>query len=363
MIRPTCVVVLAAGEGKRMRSSRPKPLHHLCGRPMVRYVLDAATHDEVRATVVVVGHGATWVEKSLSERVRRDQQLTFVEQREQLGTGHAVSVALPTIDDAIGDSDGDVLILPGDAPLLRRATVAALLAYHRQEGAALTVLSALVDDPHGYGRVLRAKDGSLARVVEERDATTDERAVREINTSIMVVRQSLLGPALRRVGRQNAQHEYYLTDLVAVLHEAGHRTLAMTLDDPREAQGVNDRVQLAAAESVLRQRINDAWMAEGVTMWDPLATYVDADVTLAEEVSLLPGTVLKGHCVIERGARVGPHAFLSDVRVGEGAQVATVEATNAVIERDAVVASFVVLEPGARVGVGEFVEPFTRRAL
>lgn len=361
--RPTCVVVLAAGEGTRMRSSRPKPLHHLCGRPMVCYVLDAATVDEVLETVVVVGHGATWVEKSLSERVRLDQHLTFVEQREQLGTGHAVSVALPTIDDAMGDSDGDVLILPGDAPLLRRETIRELLAYHRDHGAALTLLSASVDNPMGYGRVLRAKDGSVARVVEERDATHDERSVNEINTSIMVVRQSLLGPALRRVGRQNAQNEYYLTDLVGVLHEAGHLTLALALRDASEAQGVNDRVQLAAAETVLRQRVNASWMERGVTMWDPAHTYLDADVELAEEVSLLPGTILKGRCVVARGAQIGPHAQLSDVHVGENAKVAMVEATNCVIEADAVVSSFVVLEAGARVGAGEFVEAFTRRGL
>jgi len=346
-----------------MRSARPKPLHHLCGRPMVCYVLDAAALDEVRATVVVVGHGATWVEKSLSERVRLDQDLTFVEQREQLGTGHAVSVALPTVNDAIGASDGDVLILPGDAPLLRRDTIAELLAYHRSEVAALTVLSAVVDDPSGYGRLVHAKDGTVARIVEERDATLDERRLSEINTSIMVVRQSLLGPALRRVGRQNSQHEYYLSDLIGVLHEAGHRTVSMRLQDSSEAQGVNDRVQLAAAETVLRRRVNESWMLRGVTMWDPAETYIDADVELAEEVSLLPGTVLKGHCVVERGAQIGPHAHLSDVRVGENAQVGMVEGSNAVVERDATVSSFVVLESGARVAAGEFVEPFTRRSL
>lgn len=346
-----------------MRSSRPKPLHHLCGRPMVCYVLDAVGVDDVLETVVVVGHGATWIEKSLSERVRLDQHLTFVEQREQLGTGHAVSVALPTIDDAMGDSDGDVLIVPGDAPLLRRDTIRELLDFHRDQGAALTLLSATVGDPTGYGRVVRAKDGSVVRVVEERDATQDERRLDEINTAIMVVRQSLLGPALRRVGRQNVQNEYYLTDLVGVLHDAGHLTLALALRDASDAQGVNDRVQLAAAETVLRQRVNASWMARGVTMWDPAHTYLDVDVELAAEVSLLPGTVLKGHCVIARGAQIGPHAQLSDVRVGENAIVAMVEATNCVIENDAVVSSFVVLDAGARVEAGEFVEPFTRRGL
>lgn len=356
------MVVLAAGEGTRMRSARPKPLHHLCGRPMVLYVLDAATHDEVRATVVVVGHGATWVEKSLTERARADVHLTFVEQFEQLGTGHAVSVALPSIEDASGSGDGDVLILPGDTPLLRASTVSALLTRHRASPAALTVLTAEVADPSGYGRIVRAKDGAVARIVEERDADASERLITEINTSIMVVRQSLLGPALRRVDRQNAQNQYYLTDLVAVLHDAGHVTQAMVLEDPVEAQGVNDRRQLASAEAVLRTRINDRWMKRGVTMWDPQHTYVDADVELAPEVTLLPGCVLRGRCVIDRGAQIGPHAHLKDVHVGENARVAMVDATNAVIGAEAHVASFVTLAPGGEVTNSEVVAPFEHRS-
>ena len=328
---------------------------------MVNYVLDAAAQDEVRAIVVVVGHGATWVEKALTERARATHHLTFVEQREQLGTGHAVSVALPTVADEIGSTDGDVLILPGDTPLLRPGTVGSLLASHRESRAALTVLTAEIADPTGYGRIIRAKDGSVARIVEERDATASERLIREVNTSIMVVRQSLLGPALRRVGRHNAQGEFYLTDLVAELHDAGHVTAALVVDDPDEAAGVNDRLQLAAAESVLRRRINERWMLRGVTMWDPDHTYVDADVVLAPEVSLLPGTVLKGHCVIGRGASIGPHANLTDVHVGENARVGSVEAVQATVGADARVASHVVLAPGVVIADGEVVSPLEHR--
>lgn len=328
---------------------------------MVLYVLDAAAQDDVRATVVVVGHGATWVEKSLTERARADVNLVFVEQSEQLGTGHAVSVALPTIDDELGASDGDVLILPGDTPLLRPSTIARLLDAHRESQAALTVLTAEVADPSGYGRIVHAKNGAIARIVEERDASAEERSINEINTSIMVVRASLLGPALRRVGRANAKHEYYLTDAVAVLHEAGHVTQALMLEDPSEAAGVNDLVQLAGAEAVMRGRINEKWLHRGVVIWSPLNTYIDADVELAPEVSLLPGTVLKGHCVVERGAHLGPNAVLTDVFVGESAHVATVEATNARIGAEARVESFVVLAPGAVIASGEVVTPFTYR--
>ncbi len=362
MKRPTCVVVLAAGEGTRMRSSRPKPLHRLCGRAMVRYVLDAAAHEDVRATIVVVGHHSTWVEKELSEAVSARRGLVFVEQAEQLGTGHAVSVALSAVDEAIGDTDGDVLILPGDAPLLRAASVARVLDAHRERGGSLTVVSAHVHDPSGYGRIVHAKDGSLERIVEERDASADERLITEVNTSIMVVRQSLLGPALRRIGRQNSQHEYYLTDLVRELAAMGHLVTSWVLEDADEALGVNDRRQLAQAETILRARINDQWMTRGVTMWDPATTYVDADVELGADVSLLPGTVLTGRCVIATGASIGPNATLRDTEVGEGASVATVDATRARIGADATVGSYAVLAPGAEVAPGEIVAPFSHRS-
>jgi bifunctional UDP-N-acetylglucosamine pyrophosphorylase/glucosamine-1-phosphate N-acetyltransferase len=329
---------------------------------MALYVLEAAVHEDVHATIVVVGHHATWVEKELSESARRDVALTFVEQKEQLGTGHAVTVALAAVDEVIGTTDGDVLILPGDTPLLRRSTVEQLLVAHRESNAAMTVLSARMEDPTGYGRIVHAKDGTLERIVEERDANAEERAIREVNTSIMVVRQSLLGPAMRRVGRQNAQHEYYLTDLVSVLHSMGHLTTSLLLDDASEASGVNDRRQLASAEAVLRARINDQWMARGVTMWNPADTYIDADVELAAEVALLPGTILKGHCVIARGAQIGPNAVLSDVEVGESAYVGTVEATLVRIGADARVASFVVLSPGADVAASESVTAVTHRS-
>lgn len=342
-----------------MRSSRPKVLHQLCGRAMASYVLDAAAQEDVRATVVVVGHQSTWVEKELSRRV--PSLLTFVEQSEQLGTGHAVQAALPSVAEAIGATDGDVLILPGDTPLLRRSTLTQLLESHRESAAALTVMSASVEDPTGYGRLVFARDGSLERIVEERDASAEERLLREVNTSIMVVRQSLLGPALRRVDRRNAQREYYLTDLVAVLHEMGHTTRAWRLEDPDEALGVNDRRQLAHAEAVLRQRINEQWMTRGVTMWAPEQTYVDADVDLAADVSLLPGTILKGRCVIARGAVIGPHAMLCDVEVGEDAVVGTVDAQEVRVGAEARVESFVVLRRGGDVARGEVVQPFTAR--
>lgn len=345
-----------------MRSSRPKPLHHLCGRPMIQHVLDASARDEVRATVIVVGHGATWVEKSVLSRADEGSRYAFVEQSEQLGTGHAVAVAVPAIEEAMGASDGDVLIMPGDTPLLRASTITELLDSHRESAAALTVLTARVDDPAGYGRVVYGRDAKVARIVEERDASAEERQIDEINTSIMVVRQSLLGPALRLVGRANSQNEYYLTDLVSVLYDAGHVTRSFQLVDASEAAGVNDRDQLAAAERTLRRRINQQWMRRGVTMWDPDVTYVDSDVELHRDVSLLPGTVLKGRCVIGEGTQIGPNAYLVDSVVGANCVLGAVEADHARVGDDAVVGSFSVLEPGADVASGSRVASHSRVA-
>src|SRR3954454_10045691 len=252
--RPLSAVVLAAGEGTRMRSARPKPLHMLCGRAMVLYVLDALADCEVDKAVVVVGHGAERVTKKLQEEAG-DLDLDFIEQHVQRGTGDATSVGLTAFTD--DDDDGDVIVLPGDAPLLRASTIASLVREHRLTEAACTILTATSDDATGYGRIVRGKDDRVVRIVEERDATDEERAITEWNTSIYCFRRSVLAPALRRVTPDNDQGEYYLTDVVGVLHEAGYPIVAVVTDDDSEAQGVNDRRQLAAAESALRRRTNE----------------------------------------------------------------------------------------------------------
>lgn len=350
-MRPTCAVILAAGEGTRMRSDRPKPLHRLCGRPMTGYVIEAAGPLADAGVVVVVGHGAVWVEKELAESTT--QALTFVEQDERLGTGHAVSVALGAVRELLGTEDGDVLILPGDTPLLRGSTLERLLEEHRASQAALTVLSARLEDPTGYGRILRGRDGNLERIVEERDAQPEERAVSEVNTAVMVVRADLLGPALRRLGRHNAQNEYYLTDLVEELRRAGHPVRAHEAADAAETLGVNDRAQLAAVEAAWRQRLAERWMLRGVTLWDPATTYLDATVVLEPDVTILPGTMLRGSTRVGAGAVIGPHAELVDCQVGRRARVAQVVARSATVGEDAVVGPFCVLRPGGEVGAGE----------
>ena len=246
-----------------MRSERPKPLHLLCGRAMLLYVLDSLADCSVDRVVVVVGHGAERVTKKLQDE-EPDLRLEFVEQRVQRGTGDAVSVGLTGFpDDADADEHHDVLVLPGDTPLLRPSTIAGLVDTHRESGAACTILTGVLDDPTGYGRIVRGKDDRVARIVEELDATPEERAITEWNTSIYCFRRSVLAPALRRLQPQNAQGEYYLTDVVSVLHDAGYPVATVVADDAGEAAGINDRVQLAEAEAELRRRTNHAWLQQG----------------------------------------------------------------------------------------------------
>jgi bifunctional UDP-N-acetylglucosamine pyrophosphorylase/glucosamine-1-phosphate N-acetyltransferase len=355
-------IVLAAGEGTRMRSKRPKPLHRLCGRPMVLHVLDALAELDVARVVVVVGHGAQWVGRTLVDDAPTRFSLELVIQDEQRGTGDATAVGLTGLLDetAAGDDlEGDVVVLPGDTPLVRPQTIAALVRHHRERQAGATLLTAEVPVADGYGRVVRGKDGSVVRVVEDRDATPEERRITEVNTSIYCFRQSILAPSLRRVRPVNAQGEYYLTDVVEVLSEAGYKVEALAVADPMEAAGVNDRAQLAIAEGELRDRINERWMRRGVTMWDPERTYVDTEVRLATDVTLLPGVVLRGACTIDEAAEIGPESTLVDTKVGEGAEVRHSVCVGAVVGAGAHVGPFSTLGPGARVGPGETVPPFT----
>jgi bifunctional UDP-N-acetylglucosamine pyrophosphorylase/glucosamine-1-phosphate N-acetyltransferase len=332
-----------------MRSSRPKPLHRLCGRPMVLHVLDALAELDLQRAVVVVGHSAERVTKILHEQAPTGLLIEFVEQHIQRGTGDAVSVALTVFpDDDIADG-GDVVVLPGDTPLLRPSTLAALVRVHRQADAAATVLTARLADPTGYGRVVRGRDDRVARIVEQADASEDERQIEEIYTGIACFRRRVLAPSLRRLNPENAQGEYYLTDVVEVLHDAGYPVTSLVVADPTEAAGVNDRAQLAVAEAELRRRINERWMRRGVTMIDPARTYLDVSVELAADVTLFPGTLLQGSTAVGTGAEVGPNCHLVDCTVGERAVVTTTAGRSASVGSDAVVGPWATLEPGARV--------------
>lgn len=361
--RHLSAVVLAAGAGTRMKSERPKPLHQLCGRPMVVHVLSALDGVDVDWAVLVVGHGAERVVKKLNDDAPLQWSLHYVEQVEQKGTGDAVSIALASLPEHLSDEaeDADVLILPGDTPLLRPQTIVDLVAQHRETEAAATMLTVEIDDPSGYGRVIRDRHGRVRRVVEQADASAEEAAVKEINTSVYCFKTSLLGPALRRISPVNAQGEFYLTDVIHVLAEGGHRVEAMAVNDASEASGVNDRVQLAEADAVLRARINQQWMKAGVSMVDPATTYIDVDVRLESDVTLHPNTWLHGSTRIASGAEIGPGTRLIECSVGQNSRIPRCEGRLASVGADVEMGPFCVLEPGAVVADSERVPSFTTR--
>lgn len=354
--RTLSAIVLAAGAGTRMKSSRPKPLHRLAGRSMLHYMLDSLGDCRVEHVVVVVGHGAERVTKKLQDQVD-DLDLHFVEQVRQDGTGDAASVGLTGLPDDL-DDDEDVLVLPGDMPLLRSSTIAELVDTHRRTDAACTVLTARAEEPGRYGRVIRGDDGLVRRIVEAADASLEELAVDEINTAVYCFRRSLLTPALRRITPQNAQGEYYLTDVVGVLRDAGHRVAALEVADPAEGEGINDRVQLAAAEAELRRRTNRRWLEAGVTLVDPAATYIDATVELGEDVTVFPGSMLQGRTVVGAGSEIGPGSRLVDCVVGPRTVVEQSNARDAEIGAGCHVGPFAVLAPGTSLPSGTRTGPF-----
>ncbi len=350
MTTPLSAIVLAAGEGTRMRSSRPKPLHLICGRPMVMHVLHALGDLDVARTVVVVGHGAERVTKKVTEQSPGQLNVAFVEQSVQRGTGDAVMVGLTAFPDDDLDDTSTVVVVPGDTPLLRAETIADLVARHEATNVAATVLTADLEDPTGYGRVVRGKDGTVQRIVEQRDADADELGVTEVNTGIYCFRRDVLGPSLRMLSPDNSQGEYYLTDVIGVLRSTGHRVGAVLVADPAETQGVNDRWQLALAERELRSRTNRRWLMAGVTMLDPRQTFVDVTVDLGRDVTLYPGTILQGRTIVGDGCDVGPDTRLIDCVVGDGAVIENSVCRDAEIGAGANVGPYAVLEPGSVVG-------------
>jgi bifunctional UDP-N-acetylglucosamine pyrophosphorylase/glucosamine-1-phosphate N-acetyltransferase len=357
--RPLSAVVPAAGEGKRMKSATPKVLHPLCGRPMILHVLDALAALPLDRIVVVVGHGAENVTKTVQEHLAGDVPVEFIEQPVQRGTGDAVAVGLTAFADDVHDED-DVIVVFGDAPLLRSETLATLATEHRVSDAAATLLTARLADPSSYGRVVRDANRNVEGIVEEADASPEQLLINEVNPSIYCFRRGLLAPALRRLVPDNAQGEYYLTDVIGVLRQAGHVVGAIEAADPIDVLQANDRAQLADAEAELRARINHQWMRAGVTMVDPARTYVDSGVELAAEVRLLPNTILQGHTVIHAGSVVGPDVQLVDTVVGRDCVVRQTVAFDTELGERVTCGPYVSLRPGTRVAddahLGTFVE-------
>ncbi len=347
------VVILAAGEGTRMKSSRSKLLHEIAGHSMLSYAVTAATTVQPEHIVVVVGHLRDQVEAHLAEIA--PHVLTAV-QEEQLGTGHAVQVALGQL----ADLSGDVIVTMGDVPMLTGETLTALLLEHRQQDAAATVLTAKVPDPTGYGRILRDTEGLIIGIVEHRDADDAELEITEINSGIYVFDAATLRSALTELAPSNDQRELYLTDVLTVVREAGKPVGAYFIDDVWQTEGINDRIQLSRMNAEVNRRILQHWMREGVTVVDPASTWVHASVDLASDVILLPGTSLEGATSVAAGARIGPDTTLVDVEVGENAVVTRTQASLSVIGPGASVGPFAHLRPGTTLGaggkIGTFVE-------
>ena len=343
-------IVLAAGQGKRMKSKRAKVLHPLAGVPMLFYVLDLVKRLEIQRTFVIIGHRAEQVSEAVSS-----WGVTCLLQDPPLGTGHAVLQAKKALE----DFSGSVLILSGDTPLLRPETVQRLWEVHQKERATMTLLTTRLPNPHGYGRILRKKNGAIARIVEEKDATPAERSIQEINTGVYIIEAPVLFDGLGEVRPNNQQKEYYLTDLIGIAARRGER-LAGAAADPDEVIGVNSRADLATAEGTLRKRIAARWMAEGVTILDPARVRIDASVEIGRDVVIHPGVALEGNtkigedCVLHacriENSRLGERVVVKDYSVIEESE----------IDADASIGPFAHLRPGTvlRKGakVGNFVE-------
>lgn len=341
-------VILAAGMGTRMRSDVVKVLHPIAGRPMVEHVIRAVRESGIERCIVVVGHQADRVRETIERNL--DTRIEFVEQREQLGTGHAVMQAA----EALRDHVGHVLVTYGDTPLYRADTYRDLVAAHVQSGAAGTVLSAHFDDPHGYGRVVRDREsGHFQGIVEQKDITSEEvDRITEINTGTYVFAAPLLFQLLGNLSNDNQQGEYYLPDVLTTMLDRGERVGVHVLSDPTEALGINDRVQLAEADAVITARAIAQLQRSGVTVVDPRRTVIHPGVSIGRDTVIHPFTVIQGKTTIGARCRIGPHAVVSDSTVDDEAIIEGAVVKGSRIGSGAVVEPFVYLKPGSTVEPG-----------
>jgi bifunctional UDP-N-acetylglucosamine pyrophosphorylase/glucosamine-1-phosphate N-acetyltransferase len=329
---------------------------------MVLHVIHALEKLEPERTVVVVGHAAEQVSKTVLQEAPAWARVKFVEQTDQRGTGDAAAIGMSALNSDDYDDDANVLILPGDTPLLRPETLDGLVAAHVAGAHAATVLTSVLDDATGYGRIVRATDGRVVKIVEQRDASDEERAITEWNTGVFVFRRDLVGPALRTLTTDNVQGEFYLTDVIGGLARMGHSVGAISAA-PTETQGVNDRLQLAEAEREFRDRTNRRLMLNGVTMLDPGQTFVDVTVSIGRDVTIFPGTMLRGDTVIGRGSDVGPSTQLDNCVIGDNCVIRHSVGQDAEVGDGAVVGPYAHLQSGSSVGAGHITGAFYNGAV
>ncbi|HMA81632.1 MAG TPA: bifunctional UDP-N-acetylglucosamine diphosphorylase/glucosamine-1-phosphate N-acetyltransferase GlmU [Candidatus Binatia bacterium] len=346
------VILLAAGQGTRMKSDLPKVLHPLAGKALFLHALETACRLHPKITVAVIGHGAAAVRRACT-----DAQIRWAIQEQQLGTGHAVLSA----QSVFKDFAGDVLILSGDVPLIREQTLRALVEHHRARSAAATLLTAQLETPKGYGRILRDRGGAITAIIEEKDATEPQRMIQEVNAGVYVARASFLFAALSGVNNDNRQGEYYLPDIVAIGLADGKKIETLQVDDAREMMGINSREELAMMEKSLRQSINQKWMLAGVTLKDPDTTYIEDGVTIGKDTVIGPNTQLCGKTAVGAGCRIDGSAFITDAAIGDDVHLRfSVVLTDCRVERGAIIGPFAHLRPGTHLGanvhIGNFVE-------
>jgi bifunctional UDP-N-acetylglucosamine pyrophosphorylase / glucosamine-1-phosphate N-acetyltransferase len=346
------VVVLAAGQGTRMKSNLPKVLHPLGGRPLFLHVLRTAQRLNPNPVAIVIGHGAEAVRSAYA-----GNDVAWILQEQQRGTGHAVLCA----KEAFKEFKGEVIILSGDVPFIREQTLLMLVAHHRSRSAALTLLTAFLDEPKGYGRILRDDHGNVTGIVEEKDATLGERGIREVNAGVYVVSAPFVFAALSEIKNHNQQGEYYLPDIVAIGLAQRADIETVRVDDVREMLGINTREELAFMEKNLRQSINKKWMLAGVTFKDPDTTYIEDSVTIGKDTVIGPNTQLRGKTVVGERCQIDGSAFLTDAQIGDEVHLRfSVVMTGCRVANGAIIGPFAHLRPGSNLGpnvhIGNFVE-------
>lgn len=344
------VIILAAGEGKRMKSKLPKVLHKVQGRTMLDHVIDAAEKSGAEDICVVIGHGADEVKAAVEGR-----NVKFAVQEKQLGTGHAVMQAGNFIEE-----DCDILVLYGDTPLITPETIGKLLDFHKAEENSISIISAIVENPAGYGHIIRNEKGEFLKNIEHKDADDKEKLVKEINTGIYCFTGKALKKGLSLLKNDNAQGEYYLPDTLEIILKDGGRVNAMVADSADEFAGVNSRMQLAEAEKYMRRKINLMHMENGVTMIDPERTYIEAGVKIGCDTVLLPGVVLEGNTVIGEDCVVGPDSRLTNVKLGKGVKFQYSTAIDSSVDDNTTVGPYAYIRPDCHIGknvkIGDFVE-------
>lgn len=343
-------IILAAGAGTRMKSEQPKVLHKVCGKALVEWVCDAVREAGIDSCIAVVGHKAEQVMAYMGERVE------YVLQKEQLGTGHAVMQA----ESFLKERQGYVIILNGDAPLIRANTIRRALESHKESDHAATIITVELEDPSGYGRIVRDVHGNVSKIVEQKDASHEEKAIKEVNAGLYCFTVTNLLDALSKISNRNAQGEYYLTDTIEVLIHQQLKVGTLKIDDPTELFGINSKVQLSQAESFMRQRILQKHMENGVTLIDPFNTYIHSGVEIGRDTVIYPGCVIEGNTVIHNGCVIGPNSRIVNCTIESNVEIQYSVLLDSYVSQDAHIGPFAYLRPGSKIGrevkIGDFVE-------